>query len=95
MAYARVGFDIEAGTDTRIADWVVREALLKATGEGLRALHAVRAVGIASATVSWRGSPWHLTRLACFPGAAACIASSAPVAVLEHSAVSLQELFTP
>jgi phosphopantetheinyl transferase len=95
MTQARVGFDIETGLDARIADWVVREALLKATGEGLRALAAVRTVGIDTQPVCWRGSQWHLTRPACFEGAAACIASSAPAAAFERSAVALDELFNP
>ena len=37
----RVGLDLEMGADARIADWVVREAALKASGHGLRALREV------------------------------------------------------
>jgi hypothetical protein len=93
MRHAHVGFDIETGTAERIADWVVREALMKGTGEGLRAVRAVRALAVAGASVCWRGALWYLTRLDCFHGAAACIATSMPVAALEVRAVTLEELF--
>ena len=95
MLGAHVGFDIEAGTDAHITDWVVREALLKATGEGLRALGAVRSVILDGDSVSWRGALWHLTRPEGFCGAAACIATSVPVRALERHALSPEELFPP
>jgi len=95
MLSAHVGFDIEVGSATHLTDWVVREALLKATGEGLRALGAVRAVPLDGDTVSWRGSLWYLTRPDGFHGAAACIATSVPVRALERHELSPAELFLP
>src|SRR5580693_1694481 len=38
----RIGFDIEEGRDAGTREWVLREAALKATGEGLHALAAAR-----------------------------------------------------
>jgi hypothetical protein len=93
MVGAHVGFDLEAGSDARITDWVVREALLKATGEGLRALGAVRSVCLEGDIVSWRGAVWHLTRPDGFCGATACIATSVPVLALERHALGPEELF--
>jgi hypothetical protein len=93
MSGAHVGFDIEAGTEAHLAEWVVREALLKATGEGLRALGAVRKVILDGDRVSWRGALWHLTRPDDFPGATACIATSEPVRALERHVLRSEELF--
>src|SRR5215831_20161545 len=45
-ARGRVGLDLEMGTDEHITDWVLREAALKASGEGLRALHEIQDVGV-------------------------------------------------
>src|SRR5215469_1900758 len=60
IAGARVGLDLEAGTEARIAQWVVREALLKATGAGLRAVREVRDIEVPESPMregclSWRG----------------------------------------
>jgi hypothetical protein len=91
----RVGFDIESGTDARSAEWVVREAALKATGEGLRALRAARELPVSDAVIPWRGERWHVQRLALFAGASACIVSSLAVRAVEVRAIALEELFAP
>jgi hypothetical protein len=91
----RIGFDIEAGTDAGSIDWVLREAALKATGEGLRALAAARALDAQADVVRWRDAAWHVRRLNLFAGAAACILSSVPVAKLETRAVPLADVFAP
>lgn len=93
MAHAKVGLDIEEGTDAHIADWVVREALLKASGEGLRALDTLRGVRLDAKPVRWRGESWHLQRLALFPGASACAVASAPVGNLSVCELTPAELF--
>ena len=91
----QVGFDVELGTDERRAHWVVREALLKATGEGLRAVGDTRALAPTAAGVCWRGAWWHLARLTIFSGATACIASSRPLRTVETRFSALGELFAP
>lgn len=95
MAGARVGFDVEQGTDARATDWVVREALLKGVGEGLRALAAVRALRLEQRPLRWRGTTWQLRRLNLFPGASACVVASAPMQRLEVHALTPAELFAP
>lgn len=92
---ARVGLDIEMGTDRRIADWVTREALVKAGGEGLRALPEVRPLALRRGSARWRGVRWHLRRLTCFAGASACVMTSRPVREVTDRAVALEELFAP
>jgi hypothetical protein len=89
----RVGLDVELGTEARIADWVVREAALKATGEGLRALRDVRELEWRGADLCWRGERWHLRRLDLFPGASACVLTSSAPPTVEVRAVTLAELF--
>ena len=91
----QIGFDIEAGTDAGSIDWVLREAALKATGEGLRALAAARALGAEAEVVRWRDAAWHVHRLDLFAGAAACILSSVPVAKVDTCAVPLADVFAP
>jgi len=76
-------------------DWVLREAALKATGEGLRALAAARALGAEAEVVRWRDAAWHVHRLDLFAGAAACILSSVPVAKVDTCAVPLADVFAP
>ena len=88
-----VGFDVELGTDARRTHWVVREALLKATGEGLRALGETRCLVPTAAGVSWRGAWWHLARLPMFSGAAACVVSSRPLRSIEARFSAAAELF--
>jgi hypothetical protein len=94
----RLGLDLEVGTEARIAQWVVREALLKATGEGLRAAREVRAIEVPEsaapqACVQWRGECWHLRRLEFFPATSACLVSSCAVSNLAVHHVPLAELF--
>jgi len=94
VARGRVGLDVEMGSDARIAEWVVREAALKATGLGLRAARDVCTLESGAREACWRGERWHLARLDLFPGASACVLSSAPATVEAH-AVPLAELFAP
>jgi phosphopantetheinyl transferase len=93
VARGRVGLDIEMGTDARIADWVVREAVLKATGAGLRAADEVRGLELREAEVQWHGELWHVRRLEQFPGACACVLSSRVLNAVDAHAVHLAELF--
>ena len=93
MARARVGFDVELGTDARRTQWVVREAALKATGEGLRALPEARQLRALAGRLRWRGELWHVRQLELFAGAPACVVSSRPVRELDTRAIALEELF--
>jgi phosphopantetheinyl transferase len=93
MARARVGFDVELGTDARRTQWVVREAALKATGEGLRALPEARQLHALAGRLRWRGELWHVRQLELFAGAPACVVSSRPVRELDTRAIALEELF--
>jgi phosphopantetheinyl transferase len=96
VASGQVGFDVELGDDSRRSEWVLREALLKAAGVGLRALEDTRALhsaGARAAGLEWRGTWWHLQRLELFAGAAACVVSSRPVRAIEARALAPQELF--
>jgi hypothetical protein len=88
-----VGLDIEVGTQPRIAQWVLREAALKATGEGLRGWRASDAPQSRADGTVWRGRHWHVRRLQLFPGAAAVVVASEPVQALETQVVALEELF--
>lgn len=90
LAGGRVGFDLEFGEEPRLGDWVAREAVVKAAGFGVRAL---REVELTSAGATCRGEAWHAQRLGHFPGAAACVMSSAPVRAVLAQAVPLAELF--
>jgi phosphopantetheinyl transferase len=94
---AEVGLDIEVGTGARFTQWVVREALLKVTGAGLRAAHEVRDIELPSselpeASLSWRGERWYVRRLDFFPGTSGCVLTSCPVHV-EPRGIPLAELF--
>jgi hypothetical protein len=96
VAHGDVGFDLELGTDALRTHWVVREALLKAAGVGLRALGETRTVvpeGAGECRLRWRGAWWHLERLELFAGAAACAVSSRPLRGIETHPVALAELF--
>jgi hypothetical protein len=93
LARGRIGLDLEVGTDERITDWVLREAALKASGEGLRALHEMRNVSVHGGRLCWRGESWHVRRPAGFAGASACIVVSEEVAAVESHTVALAELF--
>jgi hypothetical protein len=103
----RVGLDLEVGTGDRVAQWVVREALLKATGEGLRAASEVRDIEVPEsvraidvpesaaqqACVRWRGELWYLRRLDFFPGTSACVLTNRAVSHLAAHHIPLAELF--
>jgi phosphopantetheinyl transferase len=88
----RVGFDLEMGSEARIAGWVAREATLKACGAGLAAFHEVQ---LAGAQASCRGTQWYAHAAQWFPGAAACVMSDRPARGLRAYAVPLAELFAP
>jgi hypothetical protein len=94
LAQARVGFDVEVGSGARIADWVVREATLKASGEGLRARDALADLPLDGSRLHWRDACWYVRRVAAFPGACACVVSSVAVRELEVRALTLEELFS-
>jgi phosphopantetheinyl transferase len=83
------------GTDERIADWVVREAALKATGAGMRAARELRELELHDGRVYWRGEYWHARRLALFPGTSACVLSSLALGAVAAEPVALAELFAP
>jgi phosphopantetheinyl transferase len=89
----RVGLDLEAGRGRRTADFVVREAVLKASGAGLRAFQELAGLRMDAEPLHWRGERWHLRRLEAFEGACACIASSREVRAVETHAIALAELF--
>jgi len=95
VARGQVGFDVEVGTQRRVAQWVLHEAALKATGEGLRGVRAAAAPQVRADGALWRGQHWHVRWLELFPGAAAAIVASLPVHGLEAHAVALAELFAP
>jgi hypothetical protein len=95
LARGRIGLDIELGTERRIADWVVREAALKSSGEGLHALEEVRSLHSGERRLLWRGECWHVRRLEQFAGACACVVSSLALHSVEAHAVVLGELFAP
>ena len=93
LARGCVGFDLEMGADARIAEWVAREAALKACGEGLRALQAVEDLHVREGRLHWRGGVWQVRRLEGFEGASACVVSSIEVDAVETQAIELAELF--
>ena len=95
LAHGSVGLDLEMGADERITDWVVREAALKASGEGLRALREVGEPQLSDGHLAWRGESWHVRRLEGFAGAAACLVTSVAVRTVERHAIGLAELFAP
>jgi hypothetical protein len=89
----RVGLDLEMGTDERIAQWVLREALLKASGEGLRGLREVQDLAVHEGRVRFRGESWRVQRLGGFDAASACIVCSREIAAVDSHALSPAELF--
>ena len=95
LGRGRVGFDVEAQRAPRSADWVVCEALLKATGAGIGAAREVSALDVRADCVDWRGERWHVRRLDVFAGACACLVSSIAVRQLQVQAIALTELFDP
>jgi phosphopantetheinyl transferase len=88
----RVGLDVELDSEARLADWVAREAVVKAAGLGMR---AVKEVELNGAGARCRGEHWHARRLDQFPGAAACVMTSVAVLAVEARQVPLAELFAP
>jgi hypothetical protein len=95
VACGRVGFDIELGTDARQARWVLLEAALKATGEGVRALPAARQLRAVAGRMRWRDELWQVERLEQFAGAVACVVASHAARRIDARAVALEELFAP
>jgi hypothetical protein len=93
LGRGQVGLDLEMGADERIAQWVLREAMLKASGEGLRALDEVRDLTVHEGRVGWRGESWYVRRFAGFDGASAGIVCSREFAAVESNALALEELF--
>jgi phosphopantetheinyl transferase len=98
IAGARLGLDLEVGAGPQLQQWVVREALLKATGVGLRAAGETRGIALPQfatqeACVRWRGESWYARRLDLFPGASACVLTSCPVNQVIVRSVPLAELF--
>jgi len=93
LARGCVGLDLEMGAGARIADWVVREAALKASGHGLRALREVGELQLCGGRLAGRGESWYVRRLEGFAGAAACLVTSAAVRAVERHAIGLAELF--
>jgi phosphopantetheinyl transferase len=87
---ARVGLDVELGSDARLQHWVAREAVVKAAGLGMRAVNEVE---LSSAGARCRGEHWHARRLEQFPGAAACVMTSVALVAVEARQVPLAELF--
>ncbi len=85
-----VGFDLEQGTAGRLADWVAREATVKAAGAGLRAMNEV---SLLPGGAVCRGVHWHACALDAFPGATACLMTSVALAAVQLRALSLAELF--
>jgi phosphopantetheinyl transferase len=93
LVQARVGFDLEMGRDQRVGDWVLREAALKASGEGLRALREVQDLTLHEGMLRWRGESWHVRRLEGFADASACVVCSREAPAVERHALALGELF--
>jgi len=92
VAHGLVGFDVELGTEARLAAWAAREAALKACGAGLT---EAREVELTEGGARCRGVALEALRLGLFPGAAACVMTSLPVGRLEARALTLAELFAP
>ena len=93
LARGQVGLDVEMGCEPRIAQWVAREAALKAVGAGVPELRTLETLRWQDGKARWRGSEWHLERLEEFPGAAACVVSSVALRAVQRRSVGLAELF--
>jgi 4'-phosphopantetheinyl transferase EntD len=91
----QLGLDIEMGSEPRIAEWVAREAALKAVGAGIREFRTLETLCWQDGTARWRGSNWHLKRLDEFAGACACVVSSVALGAVQRHSVGLAELFAP
>jgi phosphopantetheinyl transferase len=92
VAHGLVGFDVELGTEDRLAEWTAREAAVKACGAGIG---VAREVQLRGDRALCRGVRLHARALGLFPGAMACVMTSLPVSGLETRAVALAELFAP
>ena len=92
LARGLVGFDLEQGTEARLATWAAREAALKACGARLT---EARDVELSEGGARCRGVALYAMPLTLFPGAAACVMTSLPVGRLEAYALTLMELFAP
>jgi hypothetical protein len=95
VSRGQVGLDVEMGSEPRIAEWVAREAALKAVGAGVRELRTLDALCWQDGRAHWRGSEWHLRRLEEFTGACACVVSSVMLGAVQHRGIGLAELLAP
>jgi phosphopantetheinyl transferase len=93
LGRGQVGLDVEMGTTDRLKDWVVREALLKARGTGLKDLATLNDLVSDGGELRTRDEQWHVRHLQQFAGAAACVVSSVALAGIEARALPLAELF--
>jgi len=91
----QLGLDVEMGSEPRIAQWVAREAALKAVGAGIREFRTLETLRWQDGTAHWRGRDWHLKRLDEFAGACACVVSSVALGAVQRHSVGLTELFAP
>jgi phosphopantetheinyl transferase len=89
----RIGLDVEMGTEPRIAEWVAREAALKAVGAGVRQLRTLETLRWQDGRARWRDGDWYLARLDRFAGACACVVSSVALGGVQWRSVALAELF--
>lgn len=87
---ARVGLDVEVGSDAHLENWVAREAVVKAAGLGVR---AVKDVELNGAGARCRSEHWHARRLDQFAGAVACVMTSVTIVAVQARPVPLAELF--
>ena len=92
VAHGLVGFDVELGSDARLAAWAAREAALKACGARLT---EARDVELLEGGARCRGVALRALPLELFPGVAACVMTSLPVGRVETRSVPLGELFAP
>jgi hypothetical protein len=92
VAHGLVGFDVELGSEARLAAWAAREAALKACGARLT---EARDVELLEGGARCRGVALRALPLELFPGAVACVMTSLPVGRLEAHSVPLAELFAP
>jgi phosphopantetheinyl transferase len=92
VASGLVGFDLEEGSDARLAAWAAREAALKACGAGLA---EARDVELSAGAARCRGVALRGRDLTIFADAVACVMTSVPVDAVEARGVALAELFAP
>jgi len=92
VARGLVGFDLEEGSEVRLAQWAAREAALKACGAGIG---AAREVVLRAGGARCRGVELQATTLGVFAGAVACVMTSVPVGAVDAHALPLAELFAP